>query len=140
MTWVDGGWVARLHEPNFALPDGLTPTTATFGDDVPFFALPGYRLEQDGGALRLTLIWQAVYAPGDYIRFVHLLDAAGNIVAQADGAPAGDSYPTGQWQPGVSARGKKNSTTRRPRRSDRRRASQSAVHCPAGQSVLGWKP
>ncbi len=100
MTWVDGGWVARLHEPNFALPDGLTPTTATFGDDVPFFALPGYRLEQDGGALRLTLIWQAVYAPGDYIRFVHLLDAAGNIVAQADGAPAGDSYPTGQWLPG----------------------------------------
>ena len=100
MTWVDGGWVARLHEPNFALPDGLTPTTATFGDDVPFFALPGYRLEQDGGALRLTLIWQAVYAPGDYIRFVHLLDAAGNIVAQADGAPADDSYPTGQWLPG----------------------------------------
>ena len=33
-------------------------------------------------------------------RFVHLLDAGGNIVAQSDGAPAGDSYPTGQWVAG----------------------------------------
>ena len=57
-------------------------------------------MEQDAGALRLTLFWQAVYAPGHFTRFVHLIDAAGNIVAQVDGAPAGDSYPTGQWLPG----------------------------------------
>jgi hypothetical protein len=82
-------------------PTGLSPTTATFGDDDgPLIALPGYRLARDGDALRLTLVWQAAGAPGDFTRFVHLLDAGGNIVAQVDGAPAGDSYPTGQWQPG----------------------------------------
>ncbi len=101
MMWAGGRWEARLHEPSFALPDALSPTTATFADDGgPLITLPGYRLERDGDALRLTLFWQAAGAPGDFTRFVHLLDAAGNIVAQVDGAPAGDSYPTGQWQPG----------------------------------------
>jgi hypothetical protein len=104
MTWGDGRWTARLHEPSFALPDDLSPTTATFGDDGgPLIALPGYRLSRDGDTLRLTLVWQSSGAPGDFTRFVHLLDAAGNIVAQVDGAPAGDSYPTGQWQPGEVA-------------------------------------
>ena len=101
MTWADGRWTARLHEPVLALPTDLSPTTATFGrDDGPRIALPGYRLARDDDALRLTLVWQAAGAPGDFTRFVHLLDAGGNIVAQFDGAPAGDSYPTGQWQPG----------------------------------------
>ena len=101
-TWANGQWTARLHEPTFVLPGDLTPTTATFGDDGgPLIALPGYRLERDGDMLRLTLYWQAGNGkPGDFTRFVHLLDAAGNIVAQVDGAPAGDSYPTGQWLPG----------------------------------------
>jgi hypothetical protein len=101
-TWADGAWQAGLHEPNFVLPDDLTPATAVFGGDGdPLIALPGYRLARDGDTLRLALIWQAGNsAPGDFTRFVHLLDAAGNIVAQRDGAPAGDSYPTGQWQPG----------------------------------------
>jgi len=99
-TWANGRWTARLHEPSFVLPDNLRPATATFGDaGAPLIALPGYRLAQDGDALRLTLVWQAAGAPGDFSRFVHLLDAGGNIVAQSDGAPAGDSYPTGQWQP-----------------------------------------
>ncbi|MBP6787194.1 MAG: hypothetical protein KA170_06370, partial [Candidatus Promineofilum sp.] len=101
MTWADSRWAARLHEPSFDLPDELSPTTATFGsDDRPLIALPGYRLARDADMLRLTLVWQAAGAPGDFTRFVHLLDAGGNIVAQVDGAPAGDSYPSGQWQPG----------------------------------------
>ncbi len=101
MMWADGRWTARLHEPSFVLPDDLSLTTATFGsDDRPLIALPGYRLARDGDMLRLTLVWQAAAAPGDFTRFVHLLDAGGAIIAQIDGAPAGDSYPTGQWQPG----------------------------------------
>ena len=87
MTWADGVWTARLHEPVFALPDGLAPTTATFGDaGDPLIALPGYRLARDGDILRLTLVWQAAAAPGDFTRFVHLLDARGAIIAPIDGA------------------------------------------------------
>ena len=36
----------------------------------------------------------------DYARFVHLIDDAGNIVAQVDGNPVSNSYPTSQWIPG----------------------------------------
>ncbi|HOU41294.1 MAG TPA: hypothetical protein PK829_08505, partial [Promineifilum sp.] len=100
--WAGGAWIARLHEPNFVLPGGLRPAAATFsGDGRALIDLRGYQLAQDGGALRLTLIWQAATgAPGDFTRFVHLLNSAGAIVAQSDGAPAGDSYPTGQWVAG----------------------------------------
>lgn len=91
MTWGDGRWTARLHEPSFELPADLSPTTATFGDSGPLIALPGYRLARDGDTLRLTLVWQAAGTPGDFTRFVHLLDAAGNIVTQLDGAPAGQT-------------------------------------------------
>ena len=48
-----------------------------------------------GDALQLRLYWQAD-APldGDYRVFNHLLDAAGNIVAQADGTPHSDPRRT----------------------------------------------
>jgi hypothetical protein len=36
----------------------------------------------------------------DYNVFVHLLDAAGNIVAQGDGVPMGGRYPTYAWEVG----------------------------------------
>ena len=101
-TWDGAAWSARLHEPEFAVPDDRQFITATFSDaGDPLIALPGYRLVREGDALRLTLYWQAaVDAPGEFTRFVHLLDGAGAIVAQSDGAPAGDSLPTGQWVAG----------------------------------------
>jgi len=54
-----------------------------------------------GEALPLTLIWQAT-APvaRDYKVFVHLLDARGSIVAQADGQPRGGWRPTSTLQVG----------------------------------------
>ena len=101
VEWANGAWSARLHEPSSALPPDLSPTSAVFGQQRPLIALPGYRLVRDDATLRLTLYWQAAFdAPGEFTRFVHLLDAAGAIVAQSDGAPAGDSYPTGQWVAG----------------------------------------
>jgi len=49
----------------------------------------------------LTLWWQAMTAPpADYTIFVHLLDADGNLVAQADGVPNDGLSPTTIWQPG----------------------------------------
>jgi hypothetical protein len=98
LSWAGGAWQPRPHEPSFALPDGLTPMEATFGRRAePYIALRGYRLERED-ALRLTLYWESLAdVPDEYIRFVHLIDAAGNIASQIDGAPAGNSYPTGQW-------------------------------------------
>ncbi|GIW05759.1 MAG: hypothetical protein KatS3mg060_0564 [Dehalococcoidia bacterium] len=66
---------------------------AQFGSIV----LAGGRVE--GGAL--TLIWRAVERPPADLRVaVHLLDGAGQLVAQADGPPDGGRYPTSLWSPG----------------------------------------
>jgi hypothetical protein len=56
-----------------------------------------------GSALEveIRLWWQAtVPTEADYAVFVHLLDAADNIVAQADGVPVAGRYPTSVWAPG----------------------------------------
>lgn len=73
-----------------------------FGERVE---LVGYRLEggevEPGGMLRLHLYWRATAPPeDDYTVFVHLLDGAGQLAAQADGPPLGGAYPTSWWWPG----------------------------------------
>jgi hypothetical protein len=51
--------------------------------------------------LNLTLYWQALSRPGeDYTFFVHVLDAAGQVLSQWDGQPDGGAYPTSIWDPG----------------------------------------
>ena len=51
--------------------------------------------------LDISLWWQAVAPVGtDYAVLVHLVGAADNIVAQADGVPVGGRYPTSAWAPG----------------------------------------
>jgi hypothetical protein len=50
-----------------------------------------------------TLYWEGTGPHAhlvDYNVFVHLIDAAGQLVATADGPPRGGSYPTGAWLPG----------------------------------------
>jgi hypothetical protein len=49
----------------------------------------------------VPLVWRAeAETPTDYRVFVHLVDAAGNILAQSDAAPAGWARPTTGWLPG----------------------------------------
>jgi hypothetical protein len=56
-----------------------------------------------GSTLNLQLWWQALAPVGtDYNVFVHLLDAADNIVAQGDGVPMEGRYPTSAWAVGES--------------------------------------
>jgi hypothetical protein len=67
--------------------------------------LLGYRLPPEaptpGAAYPVGLAWQALSAPPeDYIQFVHLLNADGDLVAQHDGPPLGGAYNTSAWQPG----------------------------------------
>ncbi|MDD5779410.1 MAG: hypothetical protein PHU95_08175, partial [Candidatus Thermoplasmatota archaeon] len=54
-----------------------------------------------GSTLAVTLVWHAVETPAaNYDVFVHLLDAAGNILAQDDGPPGDGRLPTLGWLPG----------------------------------------
>lgn len=51
--------------------------------------------------LSLTLYWQTVQPVAEsYDVFIHVQDAAGQIVAQADGAPVAGLAPTSRWQAG----------------------------------------
>jgi hypothetical protein len=76
---------------------------------VPFdggaLRLTGYALAQEDlratGQLMLTVQWQARQPlAANYLLFVHLLDAQGQRITQADVSPAGPDAPTSLWQPG----------------------------------------
>jgi hypothetical protein len=73
---------------------------AAFGNEV---TLAGYdwNMNTEGLVTGVTLYWQTDRPPvNDYTIFVHLLDEAGSLVAQADGPPANGAYPTSLWEPG----------------------------------------
>lgn len=51
-----------------------------------------------GDTVTVTLYWQAsAPPPDDYILFLHLIDADGNLLAQDDAPPLGGRYPTSNW-------------------------------------------
>jgi hypothetical protein len=62
--------------------------------------LVGYETERrEPGRLGVQLYWQAAAPPDrDYTVFVQVLDAAGKLVAQADGMPANGRLPTSSWE------------------------------------------
>lgn len=70
-----------------------------FGDGL---ALVGWETAQDADHLAVRLVWQRAQAgeppAQSYTGFVHLVDGAGQVVAQLDRPPGG--YPTGDWRPG----------------------------------------
>ena len=93
---LDYVWIGRRPPP----PQPAHEVEAAFGDAL---RLLGYDLQSSptGGGLLLTLYWQATGSPErDYTVFVHLLDGAGQILAQGDGPPLGGGYPTSYWRHG----------------------------------------
>ena len=68
------------------------------------FRLLGFDVPESaaaGEALPITLYWEAVAPDGrDYTVFIHLLNEAGELVAQSDGQPGGGGYPTSIWAGG----------------------------------------
>lgn len=66
----------------------------------PFLSIERY---EDGRAvLVVTLGWATDgRATGDLKRYIHVLDADGQIAAQADGYPANGALPPGNWLPGM---------------------------------------
>ncbi len=97
-----GRIIYQPDSPVFAPPDGLEPFEVTFGNNGDeFIRLLGFNTAQAGNVLELTLYWQAMGSiPADFTRFVHLIDASGAVVAQSDGRPVSNSYPTDQWVDG----------------------------------------
>ena len=85
----------------FDLPPLDQPVNATLGDAIAlagYSATPLESLPDDGAQLAVELVWQAVGTPAaNYKVFVHLLDDAGQLVAQSDAEPAN---PTADWLPG----------------------------------------
>jgi 4-amino-4-deoxy-L-arabinose transferase-like glycosyltransferase len=85
-----------------ALPE--TPQRVQLGDRFRFL---GYDLRQSdaapGDRLPVVLYWQATEAVTDDLSiFVHLLDPAGQLVWQDDGAANHGDRPTWSWNPGES--------------------------------------
>jgi uncharacterized membrane protein len=91
--------VSREHRYEPTAPQHVQ--VAQFGTGVE---LIGYDVEENADApdlLQVTLHWHALETPDrNYHTFVHLLDAAGTIVAQHDGPPVDGQAPTLGWLPG----------------------------------------
>ena len=90
---------ARPHvfdtpHPDAAQQADLGNMARLLGYDLPAQVTPG-------GTLRVALYWQALAeAERSYVRFIHLLDTAGQIVAQQDGVPGAGALPTTSWVAG----------------------------------------
>ena len=103
-TFFPGGYVAEAR-PNFIafhVPAGA-PRLRVENETAVSFAgtilLRGWSLAQDADALTVTLAWQAQTAiSADFTAYVHLVNEAGELVAQLDRPPAG--YPTASWRVG----------------------------------------
>jgi hypothetical protein len=82
----------------------VQPVGIKVGSEI---TLTSYQLDesqaQPGDILTLTLNWHADRVPaGRYKVFVHLLNVAGQVVAQRDGEPVGDTRITTSWHAGDS--------------------------------------
>ncbi|MGQ9667836.1 MAG: hypothetical protein ACUVWB_11035, partial [Anaerolineae bacterium] len=64
-------------------------------------SLQGYDLLVRDGTLRFTLYWQVIQPPGgEVVRFVHVLDAAGQIIGQSDMRLENQGVPPSAWLSG----------------------------------------
>ena len=96
LTFVD--WI-KIAPDAYTEPTVENAIRATFGTQIE---LAGFAVEpvsvEPGGTAGLRLYWRALRRPdADYTVFVHVRDAAGNLVTQADGQPRGGAYPTSFW-------------------------------------------
>lgn len=110
--WLEGVTLGSVRvqapERTFSAPPYETAANVSFGgraELVGYSLAPGVRLGRAGAALpaslTVRLVWQGLAEmPTSYRIFVHLVDEAGQIVAQSDGEPAGWTRPTTGWAPG----------------------------------------
>ena len=104
----DGNVLDRILLGYIAVPPpvddgGATAVNARFGDQI---TLSGYAVLGEaapGQTVEIRLYWQAVRPPDDnYFVFIHLLDAAGELVTNHDGQPMNGRFATRAWRPGFT--------------------------------------
>lgn len=84
----------KTFNPSHSQRAEFNHSIALIGFDVPAKVA-------SGGDMGITLYWQSLaVVSSDYTVFVHLLDAGGKIIAQADHQPQGGQYPTSIWDVG----------------------------------------
>lgn len=95
-------WYGRVRLAIYGL--GPLPNRPTVLTDIrlgPHIRLHGYALGDGpfapGDVVPVTLFWQADTPPERYKVFLHLMDGAGNLVAQNDAEPRGNLSPTSIW-------------------------------------------
>ena len=85
-----------LRTANFTSPQPQTDVQLVFGRKLK---LVGYDYTLAATKVDLNLYWQALAQPNhSYTVFVHVLDAAGQLVAQQDNVPVNSQLPTSCWQ------------------------------------------
>ncbi len=101
------------HEPSFNLPDGidnLYKNVVFYEDGKPLIQLHGANVETITDTQLVVRLYWEMLAETDcadivecvvsYTRFVHLSPDGEPPIAQNDGLPVHNSYPTSQWQIG----------------------------------------
>ncbi|MCP4359309.1 MAG: hypothetical protein GY796_14950 [Chloroflexi bacterium] len=101
-TFPEGklGQIQETYTP-FILPAHSSRNLAQESDHsfAGQIQLAGWSLNEENGALAVTLVWQAsADIEQDYTAFVHLIGLDGIPAAQVDRQPGG--HPTSNWQPG----------------------------------------
>jgi hypothetical protein len=77
------------------------PVEATFGGRIRLVSFAAPDSVTSGQTLGMRLYWKALQSlEEDYIVFVHLLDASGELVTGHDGPPRDRESPTSTWLPG----------------------------------------
>lgn len=82
------------------------PKSIRVGEAITFLGWSGNTEKvARGQALNLDLFWRTERELKEaYSVFVHLVDADGQVVANADSAPASGLFPTNRWTPGEGTR------------------------------------
>lgn len=102
LAWRSVGGVALGDQLRAPLPSRVPETSwqpvASFVGSVD---LVEARVVGEGGEKSLQLVWRAgASVDAEYTVFVHLLDAEGRLVGQADGLPSNGRLPTTTWEAG----------------------------------------
>jgi len=92
----------KVHGQATPTPAIVNRQSAHFADGIELVGFDVTPVQgRAGQSVTLTLDWAARVRPtSDYTVFVHLVDAKGRLVGQADAPPDAGHYPTSVWDPG----------------------------------------
>jgi hypothetical protein len=104
---VSGGYYMPYYHWAYGMSDSqILPMPgdmiSTFQNGAFLLSRTEIRLESDASQMEVAFDWYTDgSAQGDYKIFIHVLNDAGETVAQADQRPGQGTLPPGNWLPGV---------------------------------------